>query len=43
MKTIWLSAVMICVAAAVRAEKPAARKADAAAIQQLYAEYDARI
>jgi uncharacterized protein (TIGR02246 family) len=41
MKTIWLLAVMIAVAAAVRAEESAARSGDAKAIRQLYAAYDA--
>jgi len=41
MRTIWLFAVMISVAAAVRAEEPAARSGDAKAIRQLYAGYDA--
>ena len=41
MRTIWLLAVMLSVAAAVRAEAPAARSADAKAIRQLYAGYDA--
>jgi uncharacterized protein (TIGR02246 family) len=41
MKTIWLLAVMISVAAAVHAEEPAARSGDAKAIRQLYAAYDA--
>lgn len=40
MKTIWLTVLMISVAAAVRAEEPAARKDDAAAIRELYTEYD---
>jgi uncharacterized protein (TIGR02246 family) len=41
MRTIWLFAVMICVAAAVQAKEPAARSGDAEAIRQLYARYDA--
>lgn len=41
MRTIWLLAVMISVAAAVRAEEPAARSGDVEAIRQLYAGYDA--
>lgn len=40
MKTIWLIAVMISLAAPVRAEEAAARKDDAAAIRELYVEYD---
>ena len=41
MRTIWLLAVMISVAAAVRAEEPAVRSGDAQAIRQLYDGYDA--
>jgi uncharacterized protein (TIGR02246 family) len=41
MRTIWLLAVMISVAVAVRAEDPAAHSGDAEAIRQLYARYDA--
>jgi uncharacterized protein (TIGR02246 family) len=41
MRTIWLLAVMISVAAAVQAAEPAARSGDAKAIRQLYAGYDA--
>jgi uncharacterized protein (TIGR02246 family) len=41
MRTIWLLAVVVSVAAAVRAEVPAARRGDAEAIRQLYTRYDA--
>jgi uncharacterized protein (TIGR02246 family) len=41
MRTIWLLAVLVFVAAAVRAEVPAARRGDAEAIRQLYTRYDA--
>jgi uncharacterized protein (TIGR02246 family) len=41
MRTIWVLAVMLSVVAAARADEPAARKKDAAAIRQLYTEYDA--
>ena len=41
MRTTWLLAVMISVAAAVRAEASPARSGDAKAIRQLYAGYDA--
>ena len=41
MRTIWLLAVVVFVAAAVRAEVPAARSGDAGVIRQLYARYDA--
>ena len=41
MRMIWLLAAMISVAAAVRAEGPAAGSGDAKAIRQLYAAYDA--
>jgi uncharacterized protein (TIGR02246 family) len=41
MRTIWLLAVMISVAAVARAEEPAARGGDAQAIRQLYVGYDA--
>jgi uncharacterized protein (TIGR02246 family) len=41
MRTIWLFAVMISVAAVVQAAEPAARSGDAKAIRQLYAGYDA--
>jgi uncharacterized protein (TIGR02246 family) len=40
-KTIWLIAVMFCAVGGVRAEEPAAQKGDAAAIRELYGEYDA--
>ncbi len=41
MKMIWVFAAMICMAATVRAEDAAAQKDDAAAIRELYTEYDA--